>query len=119
MQLGKLIQENGVSRILRASWKRLSKAITDPMLDELRLRRVDAHAPIAIDGVQSRQRDGTEASVAALLAICQDAASQERERREGRQKAVCIARAARVRAPFADASIATWQNFDPRGACSG
>ena len=69
MQLGKLIQENGVSRVLRASWKRLSKAITDPMLDELRLRRVDAHAPIAIDGVQSRQRDGTEASVAALLAI--------------------------------------------------
>jgi len=60
----------------------------------------------------------TGARVAALLASCQDAASQVRVRREGRQQAACMARAARVRASFTDAPIATWPNCDPRGASS-
>ena len=94
------------------------EALTDPMLNELRPRGVDARVPIALDRVTSTQLDETEASVAALLASCQDAASQVRERGEP-QKAVFIARATRARAPSTNAPIATWRNCDPRDGCSG
>jgi len=69
---------------------------TDLVLNELHPRGVDARAPSAPDRVLSTRLDATAARVAALLASCPGAAS---ERREGRRRAVFIARATRARAP--------------------
>jgi hypothetical protein len=65
---------------------------TDLVLNELRPRGVDAPALIALDRAPSTPFDDTGASFAALLASCQDAAGQVRERWGGRPKAACIAR---------------------------
>jgi iron-sulfur cluster assembly protein len=92
---------------------------TDLMLNELRACGVDACGPIRLNRVESRHFDDTDAPVTALLPSCQDAPSQVRERREGRQKAVCIARATPARARSTNAPIATWPNCDQRGGCSG
>jgi len=70
------------------------------MLNELRPCGVDTRGPITLARVRCRHFDDTGASVAALFASCQDAASQVRGWREGRQKAVCIARVTRARAPL-------------------
>ena len=75
---------------------------------------VDARASIALDRVQSRQLDDTDAPVAALLPSCRDAARQVRERREGRKKAVCIARATPARALSTNALTGTRRTYDPR-----
>ncbi len=102
-----------------ASWGMSTRNTYRARPNELRPRGVDARAPSALDRVRSRPFDDTGASVAALLASCQDAASQVRERWAGRPKAACIARISRARVRFTSAPIATWPNCDPKDACSG
>jgi hypothetical protein len=80
------------------------------MLNELRSRGVDEGASIVLDRVPSMQLDDTEAPLAALLVSCQDAASQVRRLRGGRQEAVFIARVSRTRARYTSAQCTTLPN---------
>ena len=66
------------------------ESAADLVLSELRPRGVDARAPSALDRVPSTPFDTTAASIAALLALCQHAAS---ERQAGHPQAACIGRA--------------------------
>ncbi len=58
-----------------------------PILNEFRPCGVDAFVANALDRVRPRKLDDTVAPVAALLASCQDAASQVLEQRGVRQRA--------------------------------
>jgi len=101
-------------------WLQLLKRCSPiPCLAILILEAMTHRSSITLDRAMSRQLDNTDRPIAALFASCQDAATQGPERRQARQKAVCIERVARARARFTNVPIATWRSCDRRGGCSG